>query len=432
MKALIKATFLFLAILLISGCGKKENSKEIEFLTNRTDFVNGVSDAAGNKDLSKAFFKILADKFKKETGITVKLTGYTDYPNAVRRRLASKSYGDVITLPSNSFTDKNIKTFFQPIGTKQCLSNYIFLDNCAIDDNVYGLPANYYLTGAVYNKKVFAEAGYKEFPKTLSELHDAFAKIKANGKIPIIINRGQKWPLSVIRFLADLFAGKAGAYNRIWSEDKPFSKDKPLGRAIYEMALWTNKGWTEPEFIADWEGSKTKVADGRAGMMFLGSWALTQIKERTLSVKCNPEDIDFAPLPTNQTLKDPRIIIANPGNPMLISKNTKNFEASKDWIIDIIKSGIFESQGGLPLDKNSNKVDKMFSPILKEINSGKIKRLEQAPLNAFGGEKTDTILKDMDIYSDYEFVGKPLDEARKSMKDYQECIDQMNKEFHSS
>ena len=98
MNKLIKFAFLIIAVVFISGCGKKENSKEIEFLTNRTDYVNGTTNAAGIKDPNTAYYKILADKFEKETGIKVKLSAYNDYPNAMRRRLTSNNIGDVITL----------------------------------------------------------------------------------------------------------------------------------------------------------------------------------------------------------------------------------------------------------------------------------------------------------------------------------------------
>ena len=158
----------------------------------------------------------------------------------------------------NNFPTETITTFFQPIGTKEQLSDYFFLDNCADGNNVYGLSASYYISGCIYNKKTFAEAGYKEFPKTLDELHNAFAKIKANGKIPVILNRANSI-LGQTKTMVPSFSGNAYAFNKMWSVDKPFSKEYPFGRMIYEICYWTSEGWVEPEFINDWKAQKPRL-----------------------------------------------------------------------------------------------------------------------------------------------------------------------------
>ncbi|HJO94355.1 MAG TPA: hypothetical protein QF753_13220 [Victivallales bacterium] len=95
--------------------GGFSSKNEIEFLTNRTDFIHGSQTASGAKNPKTAYFAILAKKFKKETGVTIKLTGYSNYPEAMKRRLASQKYGDVITLPDNNFEPDTITTFFRPL-----------------------------------------------------------------------------------------------------------------------------------------------------------------------------------------------------------------------------------------------------------------------------------------------------------------------------
>jgi raffinose/stachyose/melibiose transport system substrate-binding protein len=431
LKVILSLGIISVISLLLTGCGKKENNKEIEFLTNRTDLVNGMPDASGKEDPESALFKILAEKFKKETGITVKLTAYNDYHNAVKRRLASGDYGDVVTLADNNMNQKQIKTFFKPLGTKKELSDYLFLDNCAVGDEVYGLSGCYYISGLVYNKKVFADAGYNEFPKTLTELHDAFTKIKKNGKIPVILNRGENWPLGWIKTLSDNYAGSADPYNKMWMLNAPFSDKEPMGQSLKEAATWVNKGWVEKEFIKDWQGSITKIADGRAGMMILSSWALPQVQDRTASVKdASPSDIAFAAFPACDPYQSKIYALVGAGNSMVISKNSTNYEASKKWIEYIINSGIYDKLGGLPINKNNKDVNEGFKKVLSQMNSGEVVKLQDPPLSAFNGERTVTILKDMDMFADYKYIGKPLDEARKSMKNFNECIKRMNKQFN--
>ena len=430
MKKLLWLGTISLLTILFCGCGKKTETKEIEFLTNRTDYVSGTADASGKKDPQTAYFKILADKFKKETGITVKLTGYSNYSNAVRRRFASGDYGDVITLPDTSFSDKDLKNFFQPIGTADTLSDYRFTNLCSIGDEVYGIGTSYNITGAVYNKKVFTEAGFKEFPKTLPDLHKAFAKIKANGKIPVILNRANLI-LGQVKPIVYSYSGTTSTFNKMWDTESPFSKDKPFGMMLNEIATWTNKGWVEPEFINDWEGSKTKVASGEAGVMFLGSWGYPQVKNRTVSCPgAKPEDICFAAFPICIPYQNTQYAAAGAGMPIVISKKTKNFEAAKKWVEFLANSNFEKYQGGFPIRKDTKDYAKGFDPIMNEVNAGKVTLLLTTPSNKYHGLRTVEILKDMDMLADHKYIGKALDSARKSMKDFDEYIKQLNKQFN--
>ncbi|HJO94357.1 MAG TPA: ABC transporter substrate-binding protein [Victivallales bacterium] len=413
--------------------GGISSGNEIEFLTNRTDFIHGSQTVSGAKNPETAYFTILAEKFKKKTGITVKLTGYSDYTVAMKRRLASQKYGDVITLPDSNFNPATITTFFKPLGTKKQLSNFYFLNNCAVGDKVYGLSEAYYFSAIVYNKKVFASVGYKTFPKTLEQLHDAFRKIKAEGKIPVILNRGANWPLGRIKIFSDNFDGKASSFNKMWMHNNPFSRDYPIGRAIYETALWVHNGWTEPEFLHNcWDESITQIAEGSAGMIMIGTWALPQVQERTLLIKgAEPDDIGFAPIPQTSP-KLGTYILAGAGNPMVISKKTKNFKACKEWIYAIINSGIFANQGGLPINRDNKKINKEFIYIFNEIHTGKLIRLNDPPITEYDGFRTVTLLKDMNVYTNFKYIGNALDKARISMEAYENYVNKLNREFNEA
>ena len=413
----------------ISGCSKTEKSNEIEFLTNRTDLANGIPDASGGIDPNTAYLKILANKFEKETGIKVKITAYPDYDGSCRSRFASGDYGDVITL-GLQMTDKKKKMLFTPMGIKKDFSDYQFLNNCSIGNEVYGISEGYYVSGVVYNKKVFADAGYKIFPKTLADLNDAFSKIKANGKIPIIVNRGDGWPLNYIRDLCNNFAGTPSVYNKLWMSNSPFSSNKPMGEALSIVADWINKGYTEPEFIKMWEESKTKIASGDAGMMILQSWVLPQIKQRAKSIKSDPSEIAFTSFPACTPNQVKKYTFAAPGLPFVISKKTKKFEESKKWILYLANSGIFKTQGALPINKKSNLVDPGLLPMLKDINDGSIEKIDAIPANKFNGMRTDEILKDMDLFTNYAYIGNALDKAKESMKDFKNYVVELNEQFN--
>ena len=431
----MKKTTLFLALcllgtLFICGCSKKKESKQIEFITNRTDMVLGIPDASGKHDENTAAFKKLAAKFKKETGITVKLTGYNDFKNSLRRRLSSGDYGDVIT--NDDFPPKTIKNFFQPYGTKEEYKNYRFTNYVAIDNEVYGIAPGYYIDGVVYNKQVLKDAGFEKFPETYSQLLDVFKKVKSLGKIPIIINRGQAWPLRFVEQMAAEISGNPYTYNEMWKSNAPFSSSYPIGQAMLETAKWVNNGWTEPEFIKMWEESKTQLAKGDAFMMYLGSWIIPQIQARCKVVSgANAANIGYAPFPKLDSQKKHYILI-EPEKPFLISKKTKNFEESKRWINYLIDSGIYEEQGALPIQKDKKTKIAMLQDILAGEEEGKYTFIDAPPIDANGGDKTLNLLKDLNGFTDSKYIGFPLDKAKVSMKDYEENIDSLNKQFEAA
>ena len=308
---------LFLTVL-FSGCGNKSKEIEIEFITNRTDMVQGIPDSNGKHDPNTAEFKKLAEKFQKETGIKVKLTAYNDFTNALRRRLSSGNYGDVIT--DAQFPKTTLTTFFQPIGNKNNYQNYYFIDYASIGNKVYGLSPGYYIDGVVYNKEVLQKAGFSEFPDNYSDLIKVFKQVKSNSKIPIIINRGQFWPLRFVEQMAAEISGNKYAYVEMWKSNAPFSTSYPIGNAMQKAAEWINNDWVEPEFIKMWEESKTQIASGKAFMMYLGSWILPQIQARSKVIKGgNPENIGYAPFPKLDTQSNHYILI-EPEKPLLISK----------------------------------------------------------------------------------------------------------------
>ena len=427
----MKKTTLFLAVLLFSAlfiCScSKEQSKEIEFLTNRTDMVLGIPDASGKHDPNTAEFKKIAKKFKKETGITVKLTAYNDFKNSLRRRLSSGDYGDVIT--NDDFPPKTIKNFFQPYGTKEQYKNYHFVNYVAIGDEVYGLAPGYYIDGVVYNKQVLKEAGFDKFPETYSQLIEVFKKVKELGKVPVIINRGQAWPLRFIEQMAAEISGNPYTYNEMWKSNAPFSKSYPIGQAMYEAAKWVNNGWVETEFIKMWEKSKTQLAKGNVFMMYLGSWIIPQIQARCEVVSgADAANIGYAPFPKLDSQKKHYILI-EPEKPFLISKKTKNFEECKKWINYLIDSGIYEKQGAIPIQKGKKTKIIQLQNILSGEAEGKYTFIDAPPIEAHGGDKTLNILKDIDMFTDRKYIGSSLDKAKISMKAYEENIDNLNKQF---
>lgn len=75
---------------------------------------------------------------------------------------------------SFDFTNEEVIKKFKEDAVKQCM----------YDGKVIGLPWNYQTYSLLYNKKVFADAGITQMPKTLKELEQVCETLKSKGITP--------------------------------------------------------------------------------------------------------------------------------------------------------------------------------------------------------------------------------------------------------
>jgi raffinose/stachyose/melibiose transport system substrate-binding protein len=81
------------------------------------------------------------------------------------------------------------------------LTNETFVENfdeqmlapSKVDGKILGVPMELTIGGLIYNKKMFADAGIAELPKTLSELEEACKKLEAKGYTPFSNGYKEFW-----------------------------------------------------------------------------------------------------------------------------------------------------------------------------------------------------------------------------------------------
>lgn len=270
----------------------------LNILTNRTDMVdNGYLDQ-------------ITDAFEEKFKCTVKYEGLTKYNGDVKTRMTTTNYGDVLMIPSN-MTPEDKAAKFEPLGTYDELSKkYLWTDQHMCDGQVYGIAHMGSVDGGiVYNKRVWADAGITELPKTPEDFIADLKKIKeqTNGTvIPYLTNFGEpdKWPLNQIWALADSIEGDPDFQTKILTEKQDLLTP---GNGYYEsMKLMfdlfsTAEVLEEDHMTSGWEGSKPAISQGKIGTMIMGSWAVKQFKEiLTPEQGGHPEDIGFMPAPFNK------------------------------------------------------------------------------------------------------------------------------------
>ena len=311
-------------------------SGTITVLTHRTDWVD-----TKFQDYKKAFEA-------KYPGTQVVFEGITDYNGVVRTRMSTKEYGDVLSMVTVPPVPADYAKFYEPLGTTEDFAKkFDFVKTSTTityDGIVYGYPVNANVSGGfVYNKKVFEAAGIKSAPKTQDEFYKDLELIKSKtSAVPIFMNYPSQWTLTQWEGGRLAFAGDAQYLNNMIHDDSPFSPGKPhyeLYKIMYEVV---KRGLCEKDILtSDWELSKQMMADGKIGVMPLGSWAIGQIK----SLSKNPLDIGYMPYPVSVNGK----MFAEVGLDynIAVNKNSANKATAIAW------AKFFAEQSGYATDADS-------------------------------------------------------------------------------
>ncbi len=315
-------------------------------LTNRTDIVDTVY--AG---YAQQFMEIYPN-------ISVEYEAVTDYEEAVTLRLTAGDWGDIMFIPT-SVPKNELSTYFLPLGDYNTLDAiYNFVDEKTFEGNVYGIANGGTAGGIAYNKRVWADAGITEMPKTPDEFLEDLQKIKDNtDAVPLYTNFAAGWTMGG---QWDAFLGAITTGDTTWLNQKfahtaePFKDngDETGAYALYKILYdAVANGLTEEDYTTtDWEGCKGMINRGEIGTMVLGSWAIAQMKE----ADANGSDIGYMPFPI--TINGKQYATAGPDYCFGINKESSadNQTAAMvfvKWMVE--KSGWCDNEGGYPISKTA-------------------------------------------------------------------------------
>jgi raffinose/stachyose/melibiose transport system substrate-binding protein len=159
-----------------------------------------------------------------------------------------------------------------------------------VDGKQYGIPYGLHVVGFWYRKDLFEQAGITAPPKTMVELNEAVAKLKAKNITPIALGGKDKWPDA---FWWSYFAIRECSTDVVQNAVKNLKMDDPC---------WVKAGEHLKTFLAtnpfqnaflgtpaqQGAGSSAGlVANGKAAMELQGDWELPTMIPLT-------EDKDFA------------------------------------------------------------------------------------------------------------------------------------------
>jgi raffinose/stachyose/melibiose transport system substrate-binding protein len=154
--------------------------------------------------------------------------------------------------------------------------------------------------GAIYNKKVFTDAGVTTLPTTWPEFLDVCEKIKQSGKVPIALGAQTQWITQLITY--------ALVPSTVYAKDPDFDKKMADGSASFATSGWADafemyldlqkRGYfNDNPNGTTFEQQTSMVATGDAGMAIQVSAVLPDFRKAAT----NADDLSMFPVPGADT-----------------------------------------------------------------------------------------------------------------------------------
>lgn len=272
----------------------------------------------------------------KYPGTSVEYVAVDNFEQNMMNMISSGDFPDVIMLPGSLPIEQAVQCL-EPLGTSAELSQKYNFITSSLNDNgvVYGIPSSAYTAGFLYNKKVFAEAGITELPKSTDEFLEAMRMIKERtDAIPFYSNYNAGWAMNLWEMYPyiEMTGSPTYRYDGFIYDEYPFSKGKPhyvVYKLLYDLI---HEGLAEADIrLTDWGTSQRLLNEGKIGCIAIGSWAIVQVQ----AAGEHAQDIGFMPFPNEIQGKQYMSVYTN--SSYGINKNSKNPVAARaflDFLLD--------------------------------------------------------------------------------------------------
>lgn len=200
-----------------------------------------------------------------------------------------------------------------------------------VDGEVASVPTGYGSMVLYYNTEVFAENGWTA-PTTLSEFETIAAEADKLGMVPLGGgNAGyqgmSEWLITAV-FNAAVGPEKL---HEVLTGEASFTDDEFVS-AIELIQSWIDKGWlaggSESYFTTDDTSNVTGLANGTTAMYMTGTWAFNSMSQ----VFENPDQWDWAPLPSFSDAVEPGVYPLAIGTALSINTDAKDPDTAASFI----------------------------------------------------------------------------------------------------
>jgi raffinose/stachyose/melibiose transport system substrate-binding protein len=254
------------------------------------------------------------------------------------------------------------------------------------DGKTYIYSAGSSVIGAIYNKKVFAEAGVTTLPTTWPEFLQVCETLKTAGKVPIALGAQTPWVTQLITY--------ALVPSTVYVKDPDFDKQMADGTASFADSGWVDalemyldlqkRGYFNDNVNGTtFEQQTSMVATGEAAMAIQVSAVLPDFRKAA----DNADDLSMFPVPGGQTADEVWIaagIVVGLG----VSARSKKLDEAKKFIEFLGEqkniNAWAEAVACVPLVKDANsKIDPVLDSFLPFLENNKaVPFMDQAWPNA--------------------------------------------------
>jgi len=233
-------------------------------------------------------FKLAEEFTKQYPNVTwdIKQDQFTNLINETPRLLDGDNAPDLIRLPTMvSFAKQglllNLDDYAKEFGwdewpVPQLSQNRVAEDGTRGSGSLYAMGLNYSLTGIFYNKKLAAQIGMTETPKTLAEFDELLAKAKAAGLLPIMqwgsAKSGMGLPFPLQNLMASI--GESQPIND-WIFNKEGATIDTASNlvAAQHLQTWIESGYFPTDINAiEYTDAASRFGKGEGVFTFNGDW----------------------------------------------------------------------------------------------------------------------------------------------------------------
>ena len=365
-------------------------------LGENADLTAKIHFAYHRTDIPEKLEGYVAEFRKIYPNVEIEYELVTDYAENALMRVGNNDW-TIMGIPN---VDKDeLSKYFVPLGSLETLSGlYNFMSAWSFDGVCYGVPSTANAQGVLYNKRIFAEAGVTELPKTPDEFIAALKAVKEKtDAIPLYTNYAAGWTMGAWdAYIGVAATGRDTFMNQELAHAKDPFADRGDGtgpyavyKILYDAAA---EGLIEEDYTTtDWEGCKPMLNNGQIATMVLGSWAFTQMRDAEGGE--HPEDVGYMAFPISIDGKQ----YAPAGGDYNFAINVQASYEEKlasmyylKWLTH--ESGFTFSEGGVPIAKDGE-----YPDLYAAFNG--IDMLSDA--DALPGEET--LLNEMNAESELNF-----------------------------
>ncbi|MEH7118948.1 extracellular solute-binding protein [Neobacillus vireti] len=226
-----------------------------------------------------------------------------------------------------------------------------------VNGKMYGVALTQNAVGVIYNKELFNEY-HLAIPKTWDEFIMVMDKLKAAGKIPLLMPNKDANQTSVYNL--NLVANEIN--NRYWGQDSFSLLKDQTWREISEKTVKTLSYVQANSFQDDYFAVNRKFANGEGAMYVMGTWALPEIE------KYNPAlQYGIFPFPaTNQPEQNK--VLGGVDIGLAISADTKHPKEAKEFLAFLTEKKVAQRLSDYEGSISAVKGVKMNKQQLKLLN----------------------------------------------------------------